>query len=152
MKNLIKDIKLKKTKETNKKHGKSNSRAAWQDWPHATVSPPFPRRFPHRGGRSPGLSLLLFSQRVQSPHSLSRCKTKDFPCSLFPLRAFLLASLSPVAFDPWFIFPRGSSTPWPTPGPCSGLSPSTEVWDAGADNKQHRNSARGCLLAGVFNS
>lgn len=69
------------------------------------------------------------------------------------LSALLPASSSPVAFDPWFIFLQGSSTPWPSPGLCSGLSPTTwEVWDTGANNKQHRNSARGCLLAGVFNS
>lgn len=121
---LDKDIQLLKKKK--KKHRKSNFRAAWQDWPHAMVYPPFPRHFfPHGGGHSPGISLLLFSHRVQPPHSHLRCKTQDFPCSLFPLRAFLLASPSPVALEPWFIFPRGSSTPWPSPGPCSGLSPTT---------------------------
>lgn len=59
------------------------------------------------------LAKALASHCCSSPvgfNPLLHCKTQDFPWSLFPFHALLLASAFPVAFDPWFIFPWGSST------------------------------------------
>lgn len=63
MKNLIFNLKNSQTlaPTKRKKHRNSNSRAAWQVWPHAAVSPPFPRHFPCKGGFSHGISLLPIS-------------------------------------------------------------------------------------------
>lgn len=83
----------------------------------------FAHMFPYKGGRSPGISLLLFSCWVQSPHPLLHCKTQDFPCSLLPLHAFLLASPSPVAFDPWFTFLRAAAPHDLSQVPASGSVP-----------------------------
>lgn len=65
-------------------------------------------------------SLLLLGS-INS--SLLHRKTQDFPCSLFPLHAFLLASPSPVAFDPWFTFLRAAAPRDLSRVPASGSVP-----------------------------
>lgn len=55
----------------------------------------------------------LASHCCSSPtgfNSFLCCKTLDFPWSLLSLHAFLPASAFPLAFNPWFIFPWGSSS------------------------------------------
>lgn len=109
MKNLIKTLKKKKKDE------RSDSRAAWQDGPCSVMSLPSSRHFSHRGGCSPGISLLLFYHRVQPPHSLWCCKTQDCPCSLFPLcpspGIFLPSGTQPLVY-----LPGGQQHPPTLPG------------------------------------
>lgn len=116
----------------------------------------FPQRLPHRGG--PSISLLLFSP---PPSGL----TASFPLTLPDAGVSLLLLLSPrlspgisppVSAQSLVYFPGGAEAlslpPW-VPAHASRLSSTTwEVWAAGADKKEERSSARGCLLARVFDS
>lgn len=90
-----------------------------------------------------GFSHLILSHTAKHRNFHSRSFLSSFSPSIS-----LLSGIQPLVY-----LPMESSTHWPTPGPCSGLSPTTwEVRDAGANNKQHRKQCWGHLLAKVFNS
>lgn len=82
--------------------------------------------------------------QVWPSHPLLHYQTQEFPCSSFSLHALLLASPPLAVLDPWFIFLGAESLslpPW-VPACASRLSSTTwEVWAAGADKKEQRNSA-----------
>lgn len=91
--------------------------------------------------------------------------TASFPLTLPDAGVSLLLLLSPrlspgisppVSAQSLVYFPGGAEAlslpPW-VPARASRLSSTTwEVWAAGADKKEERSSARGCLLARVFDS